>query len=158
LYTESVQGVMRNAIAAIPRLVSGELRAPRVLLATFPQEQHGLGLLMAEAILALEGAHCISLGVSAPLGEIAQAANMQDADIVALSFSAAMNANHVLRGLADLRSGLSAHAEIWAGGRCAILYRSPPPAVRVLDLHEIHDALADWRVRQQANAKAKAIP
>ncbi len=59
LYTESVQGVLRNAIASIPH--PGD--SPRVLLTTVPQEPHGLGVLMAEAMFALEGARCVSLGV-----------------------------------------------------------------------------------------------
>ena len=55
LYTEVVQGLLRNAIGSIQRTD----RRPRVLLTTFPQEPHGLGILMAEATFALEGCHCI---------------------------------------------------------------------------------------------------
>ncbi len=62
LYTESVQAVLRNAIASIPH--PGD--SPRVLLTTVPQEPHGLGVLMAEAMFALEGARCVSLGVRTP--------------------------------------------------------------------------------------------
>jgi DNA-binding transcriptional MerR regulator len=154
LYTESVQGLLRNAIATIPRPLSIGPRPPRVLLTTFPQEQHGLGLLMAEAIFALEGAHCISLGLSTPVMEIAQAASAQKADIVALSFSAAMNPNHALQGLGDLRARLSENTEIWIGGRCPLLYRRPPPTARVVELHEIHDLLAEWGTGHGGNAHA----
>lgn len=147
LYTESVQIVMRNAIAGIPRPHSGASVRPRVLLTTFPQEQHGLGLLMAEAVFALEGAYCVSLGVQTPVLEIAQAALAQQADIIALSFSIALNRNQVLEGLADLRSELPPGMEIWAGGRCPVLYRRPPEDIVVLDLPEIHDLLEAWRAR-----------
>ena len=54
MYTESVQAVLRNAIAAMPH--PGD--SPRVLLTTVPQEPHGLGVLMADAMFALEDA-CI---------------------------------------------------------------------------------------------------
>ncbi|MEC4719071.1 MerR family transcriptional regulator [Noviherbaspirillum sp. CPCC 100848] len=147
LYTESVQVVLRNAIAAIPRH-HGAGGQPRVLLTTFPQEQHGLGLLMAEAIFALEGANCISLGVQTPITEIVRAAQTQHADIVALSFSSAMNGNQALEGLRNLRASLPADTEIWIGGGCALLARRPPPDVIVLDLHDLAGQLDGWHRRR----------
>lgn len=144
LYTESIQIVMRNAIASIP--LHAEIAAfPRVLLTTFPQESHSLGLLMAEAIFAIEGARCISLGTQTPITDIALAAEAQSADIVALSFSSAFGANHALEGLQDLRARLPASIEIWAGGRCPVLLRRPPSYLRILDLQDIQAALMSWR-------------
>lgn len=148
LYTESVQIVLRNAIAAIPR-PHGTADRPRVLLTTFPQEQHGLGLLMAEAIFALEGANCISLGVQTPITEIARAAETQHADIVALSFSSAMNGNQALEGLRNLRAALPAETEIWIGGGCALLARRPPSGIMVLDLPDLAGQLEDWQHRHR---------
>ena len=142
LYTEAVQGLLRNAIGAIQR--SGQ--RPRVLLTTFPQEPHGLGILMAEAAFALEGCHCSSLGVQTPVWDIALAAEAQQADIVALSFSSAVNANQALDGLAELRRRLPAAVEIWAGGGCPVLHRRPPAGVMALrQLDEIAPALQRWR-------------
>ena len=57
--------MLRGAIATIPSST-----ARRVLLTTFPQEPHGLGVLMAEAMFALEGACCVPLGVHTPVREI----------------------------------------------------------------------------------------
>jgi DNA-binding transcriptional MerR regulator/methylmalonyl-CoA mutase cobalamin-binding subunit len=149
LYTESMQVVLRNAISNIP----GPGRSPRVLLTTFPQEPHGLGLLMAEAILALEGCRCLSLGVQTPIYDIAMAASAQRAEIVGLSFSASMNPNHVLDGLTELRAKLAFEVEIWAGGQCPILQRRPPPDVRVIaGLAGIHEALRAWRTKHAAGA------
>lgn len=145
LYTEAVQGMLRNAIGSMPR---GSQR-PRVLLTTFPHEPHGLGILMAEAIFVLEGSHCISLGVQTPVWDIALAAEAQRADIVALSFSAAVNANHALDGLGELRGKLPATVEIWAGGACPVLHRRPPHGVRTLrTLDDIAPALLHWRQAQ----------
>lgn len=155
LYTESVQIVMRNAIASIPQHHHDVEITPRVLLTTFPQEQHGLGLLMAEAIFALEGARCISLGVQTPIMEIARAAETQKVDIVALSFSASMNGNHMAEGVRDLRAKLRPRCEIWAGGGCAALERRPPSELLVLDLSDIGVALADWRNKHRS---AGSIP
>lgn len=152
LYTESVQIVMRNAISSIPAAPTraGMPMRPRILLTTVPNEPHGLGLLMSEAILTLEGASCISLGVQTPITEIAKAAQVQSADIVALSFSASVRPAYVLESLSDLRAELPGSTEIWGGGRSAVLVRRPPATVRVLNLHELRDALDDWR-RRNAN-------
>jgi len=155
LYTESIQIVMRTAIASIPLTHEQMETRPRVLLTTFPQEQHSLGLLMAEAIFALEGARCISLGVQTPITEIVKAAETQKADIVALSFAASMNGNQMVEGVRDLRARLAAHVEIWAGGACAALHRRPPPELHVLDLPDIGQELLEWRARSDASVTAQ---
>lgn len=142
LYTEAVQGVLRGAIAAIPH--PGD--APRVLLTTVPQEPHGLGVLMAEAVFALEGARCISLGVRTPVVEIVQGATSQGIDIVALSFTPVVHAYQVGQSLQELRDGLPATTEVWAGGSNPVLRRRPPAGVRVLaELADIGPAVSAWR-------------
>jgi methanogenic corrinoid protein MtbC1 len=121
VYTEAVQVVLREAIAAVPE--ADIAQRPTVLLATVPGEPHGLGLLMAEAILALEGCACVSLGVQTPLWDIAKAASAFQADIVALGFTGCLNPNQVVDGLAELRSKLPAAVRIWAGGTAPVLHR-----------------------------------
>jgi len=144
LYTESMQVVLRSAISTIPQ--PGE--RPRVLLTTFPSESHGLGLLMAEALLALEGCRCVSLGTQTPVWDIVLAATSQHIDIVALSFSSVMNPNQVVDGLNELRAKLPHSVEIWAGGQCPILQRRPPADIHVLqELPDLHKALLNWRIR-----------
>ena len=143
LYTESIKVVLRAAIATVPR----QAGSPRILLTTFPKEEHGLGLLMAEAVLALEGAHCVSLGVETPVPDIVRAAASQQADIVALSFSAAYATNGVLDGLAELRATLPGNVEVWAGGSAMALLRRPPDDVCIMpDLDAIGDTLTAWRL------------
>lgn len=143
LYTEAMQGVLRTAIGSIP---SSAASRPRVLLTTFPAEPHGLGLLMAEAVLALEGCRCSSLGVQTPIRDIALAAAAQRADVVALSFSAGSNARGAIEGLAELRGRLPAPIELWAGGGCVALRRRAPAGVRVVgDLAAIGAEVARWR-------------
>jgi DNA-binding transcriptional MerR regulator/methylmalonyl-CoA mutase cobalamin-binding subunit len=142
LFTESMQVVLRNAISTIPK--PGD--RPRVLLTTFPSEAHGMGLLMAEALLTLEGCRCISLGTQTPIWDIVLAATSQQIDIVALSFSPVMNPNLVLEGLSDLRQKLPRQVQIWAGGRCPVLLRRPPPEIRVLvELSDLTRAVSDWK-------------
>ena len=96
---------------------------PRVLLSTFPGEPHGMGLLMAEAVLRLDGCHCVSLGTQTPLWDIALAAQANRADVVGLSFTGCMNPNHIVDGLAELRSKLPADTPLWVGGSAPVLHR-----------------------------------
>ncbi len=149
LYTESIQVILRNAINTIP----APGKRPRILLTTFPQEPHGIGLLMAESMFALEGARCLSLGVQTPIWDIVLAATTQHTDVVALSFSACLNPNQVVEGLSDLRAKLPKSMQIWAGGSCPALQRRPVRDVRVLaSLNEIQPALAEWRLAHGAAA------
>src|SRR6185436_7166673 len=80
LYTEQLQVALRTAINAFPR----QPGSPTVLLTTFPAEQHGLGLLMVEALLVPEGVQCVSLGPQTPLDDIRRAAVAHGAQILAL--------------------------------------------------------------------------
>lgn len=146
LYTESIQVILRNAINAIPLAGADQAARPRILLTTFPQEGHGLGVLMAEALFTLEGGRCLSLGVQTPIRDIVLAATAQQADLVALSFSSALSAGAVLDGLVELRAELPASIEIWAGGSSPALHRRAPQGVRTLrTLEAIAPALAEWR-------------
>ena len=154
LYTESLTVVMRSAIFAMPQANSSNAGAPRIMLTTLPQERHGLGLLMAEAMCVAEGAHCISLGVQTPLLDIVEAARVQRVDIIALSFSVAMNPRQALDGLAELHTRLAGGAELWAGGGNAALKRRRPPYVRVFALADITGAIAEWRMRHATGASA----
>jgi hypothetical protein len=143
LYTELLQRVMRHAIFTLAP--APDAAGPRVLLTTLPQERHGLGLLMAEALCAAQGADCVSLGVQTPLVDIVEAARHQQADIVALSFSAAVNPRQALEGLNGLRLALPASVALWAGGSNAALRRRAPADFSVLGLADIGPAIAGWR-------------
>ncbi|MDD2713237.1 MAG: MerR family transcriptional regulator [Simplicispira sp.] len=144
LYTECLTGVLRQTIASIaPPQGRG---APRVLLTTVPQEPHGLGLLMVEALLALEGCHCLSLGPQTPLADIARAAQVHGADIVALSFTAVQAAPTVLAALRALRRQLPPGTALWVGGQCPVLYQRPLPGVLpVQDIAALPAEVARWR-------------
>ncbi|MGE5639775.1 MAG: MerR family transcriptional regulator [Clostridia bacterium] len=112
LFSEQLESLLRSA--GTP--AHAEAEGPAVLLATLPGEQHRLGLLMLEALLAGEGAACIPLGTQTPVAEIALAAQASRVAVVALSFSAAFPRRAALRGLAELRARLPASIAVWAGG------------------------------------------
>jgi methanogenic corrinoid protein MtbC1 len=149
LYAEILQGVLRSALAQLPRPEPG--RGPRVLLTTFPGEPHGLGLLMAEVLFALEGAECVSLGVQTPIWNIVLASQALHIDIVALGFTGCMNPNHVVEGLVELRSKCSPTTDIWTGGAAPVLHRRGVPGVEALSsLRDISEHVAAWRAAHQA--------
>ena len=119
LYTEVVQGTLRHAMVAL----QPPARPPRVLLTTLPGEQHGLGLLMAECFMVLEGCNTVPLGVQTPIPDLVNAVAAAQADVVALSFTAAQNPRDVRAALDQLRELLPPDVEIWAGGACPALYK-----------------------------------
>lgn len=153
LYAEAVQGVLRARLAHQRAAASQSQSHPRVLLATFPDELHGLGLLMAEAMLAEAGCQVLSLGTRVPLQQIAAAARAFRADVVGLSFCASMNPTHVVRGLEQLRGELEAEVAIWAGGSSPVLARHRIEGVRpVPHIGEVHALVAAWREEREAVA------
>lgn len=111
LFTEVAVRLLRQAIAAVP---PGD--GATILLTTAPDEPHGLGLLMVESLLVLQGARCINLGTQLPLLEIVRAAQAYRAGVVGLSFSSAFNTRRIPDLLRQLRSELAADVELWAGG------------------------------------------
>jgi MerR family transcriptional regulator, light-induced transcriptional regulator len=144
VYTETLQTLLRHALADMPRAQAQD--RPRVLLGTFAHEPHGLGLLMAQALLSLEGCYCVSLGPQTPLADIAMAAAAYKVDVVALSFTATLSLNYVLGGLAELRSNLGPQRAIWAGGQCPAIHRRQIEGVLVLEsLEQLPQAVAQWR-------------
>lgn len=141
LFTELSERLLRQAIAALPPGRQG----PRVLLTTTPGEQHMLGLLMVEALWALEGATCIPLGSEMPLQEIVHAAAAHRVDVVALSFSVAFGQRGLPGLLAQLREMLPAGVEAWVGGSGVERIAPPAGVTRISSLVQCIDALADWR-------------
>ena len=142
LYSDCVYQVVRSAIQHMQKKVRAE--APQVLLTTFPQEHHGLGLLMAHAMFALQRCPTVSLGVRLPIGQIVAGARAYRADLVGLSFTPTINASHVLRGLEELRGMLPAAVRIWAGGSNAALSRGGIAGVRFVgDVRAIPHLLAE---------------
>jgi DNA-binding transcriptional MerR regulator len=149
LFTEQLQSVLRQAISQAPAAGG----APRVLLSTLPGEQHGLGLLMAEAACTLEGAESVSLGLQTPVSELVAAVLAKRADVLALSVSAGYPAAALQEAVGSLRRALLPAVELWCGGAGATRLKRPPSGVRSFnDLAGIGQALAEWRGARAAAA------
>jgi len=143
LFTELTKRLLRQAIAALP----GGSRSPRILLTSVPDEQHVLGLLMVEALFALEGAECIPLGTQMPLLEIGRAAVAHRADIVALSFSLAFPQRQIPGLLQQLRLVLPPETGLWVGGG-GVARVAKMEGVRLLsEFDAAVRGLAEWRAQ-----------
>jgi DNA-binding transcriptional MerR regulator/methylmalonyl-CoA mutase cobalamin-binding subunit len=142
LYTEQLQVALRGAVSALPR----QNGLPRILLTTVPGEQHGIGLLMVDALVSPEGAQCISLGTQTPFEDIRRAALAHKAHVVALSFSMAYPLRQVGEALAALRRQLPPAVALWAGGEVTRRLRKSLPGVQLIaDIGDTLGALKSWR-------------
>lgn len=112
-------------ISKLPRATA----KPRLLLATLPGEEHTLGLLMLDAILAARGMACVNLGSEVPMDQIGQAAQQFKADIVGLTFSGSYPYAHIRAELQELREHLPDKVQVWAGGEGVRRLRKLPDGV-----------------------------
>jgi methylmalonyl-CoA mutase cobalamin-binding subunit len=157
LFSEAVQAVLRESIAALDLAPGHETGAPRVLLTTLAQEQHQLGLLMAECFFALERCERIALGLNMPLAEILASATHYRVDIVALSISPYAAAREVGEQLERLRDQLPAGVELWIGGGWTqgARRRLPAGVQRVLSAAQVGAGVARWRTLHASDGRAR---
>lgn len=142
LYTEELQTLIRQNIGNLQAAIT----APRIMLATAPEEIHTLGLLMVEALLRLERVDAVSFGAQMPIRDIVQAAQKHKMDIVVLSFSAAFPANRAIEFLEELRFRLPLSIQIWAGGAGLRNSRRQIEEVQLMsDLQSLRNAATQWR-------------
>jgi methylmalonyl-CoA mutase cobalamin-binding subunit len=123
---------------------------PKVVLATLTGESHALGILMAEAVMASLGMHCIQLGADTPALEVAEAAGETGADIVALSFSGYFPRRSMVRAVTALRAALPPAAALWIGGDGVPGAGALVAGIDTFDsLEAIEPALRRWRARHK---------
>lgn len=144
LFSEALTDILREACLS----ASNADGHPRILMTTPPGENHVLGLRMAEAVLALDGACCINVGPELPAAELAVAADRLRVDIVALSLSLAFPERSAAAFLRELRKLLPDTVEIWVGGMGANRGNLSVPGVRfVPDISTAEEALKHFAAR-----------
>lgn len=150
LFTEIVQSVLREAIAAVDAVGRNTRERPRVLLTTTSNELHGLGLLMAECHFALECCERFLLGTSTPTSDILHAIRQLRIDVLALSFSAYASRKDVVDNLKQLSEQLPDGVEIWVGGAAANAHGRALPhrVVLMRQAGEISAQVRAWRQRK----------
>ena len=154
LFTETLQTVLREAIASVDASGQTLQQSPRVLLTTTPGEQHGLGLLMAECHFALESCTRFVLGTSTPIVDIVLAARQLRIEVLALSFSAYASRRDLIDSLQQLRDQLPDDLQIWVGGAAAAQHaRALPKGVMLMRRPaDVSLQVRAWRDRQAPGA------
>ena len=154
LFTETLQSVLREAIASVDASGQTLQQSPRVLLTTTPGEQHGLGLLMAECHFALESCTRFVLGTSTPIVDIVLAARQLRIEVLALSFSAYASRRDLIESLQQLRDQLPAELQIWVGGAAAAQHARALPKGVVLMRRpaDVSLQVRAWRHQQTPGA------
>ena len=121
---------------------------PNILFSLPPGENHLLGLLMIEAVMAERGVTTINIGSHIPLNNLKLAAISCKSDVVALSFSFAYPARDVLPTLLHFRRLLPLNIQIWAGGAGISVIRKKPKGVKMFyDLDEAVFALSEISIK-----------
>ncbi len=144
LCSEALSGLLRAALAQAGH--NDGLQIPRVLLTTLPPEAHTLGLLMAEALLTIEGCACTNLGAQTPQRDLVMAADAHQAQVVAVSFTAAANAHQAVKSLGELRRALPPDVALWVGTPLPAIARRVGPRIQVFSNYVvIASAVAQWR-------------
>lgn len=153
LFSELTTRMLRQAIASLPTTTG----SPRIVLTTVSNEAHGLGLLMAEALLALNGAECIPLGTQLPLSEIQGAAVAHRADVVALSFSSFYPQRKIPGLLLRVRQMLAPDVALWVGGGAVQRLPSVPGVNFLYPLDAVLEQLELWRASHPLVVAGAAI-
>ena len=106
--------------------------APRVLLATLPNERHGLGLEMIEVYLAVSQITPRLLGVDTPAEQIVKAAHSHAVDAVGLLVTGASDLKATAKHINWMLAELPRRVPIWIGGGAAAEVKLDDAAVRVV--------------------------
>lgn len=117
---------------------------PKVLLTTIPNESHSIGITMAESILSLNGAECLSLSAETPLDEIVKTAIISQSNIIGLSFSGHIAKNLEETSLVEIKKILPKTIDIWIGGNFS---GTKIDGIEYLHLEDIKEKLANWRIK-----------
>jgi cobalamin-dependent methionine synthase I len=115
-----------------------------VILATLPNEIHGLGLQIAALEIAIAGRSVRVLGPQLPPQEIVSAAETLNAAAVGLSMSVFASADETVRDLGIIREALPPSIEVWVGGAgSADLPHLPDGVKTVTTLDDLDRAVND---------------
>ena len=139
-YTEA----MRQALYARLAKMRPSSAKPRVLITTPPGELHGLGVMGLQVALAVQGAHCVSLGTQMPALEVVRTTLDMDIGVVAISISECLAPDVALSYLNSLRQALAVDCRVWAGGRGSLAVVARLPA-GVEHFHSVAQALTAWQ-------------
>jgi DNA-binding transcriptional MerR regulator len=109
-----------------------ENRESPVVLATPPGEQHGLALLMTEAILLTRDIPSLNLGAQIPIPQLALVAKKTGARAIGISLSASFPARKIRPLLDELLEDTPESMDILVGGAAISHLKRVPKRVRLI--------------------------
>jgi DNA-binding transcriptional MerR regulator len=109
-----------------------EDRSKPVILATLQGEQHGIGLLMTEAILLTRGIPSLNLGTQIPIPQLTLVARKADARAIGLSFSASFPARKIRPLLNELLDATPESLDLLVGGAGTACIKRVPARIRLV--------------------------
>jgi DNA-binding transcriptional MerR regulator len=107
-------------------------RSKPVILATLPGEQHGIGLLMTEAILLTREIPSLNLGTQIPIPQLALVAAKADARAIGVSFSASFPARKIRPLLSELLEATPDSLDLIVGGAGTAHIKRVPERIRLI--------------------------
>ncbi len=111
-FSEILEDELRRLRAPLEAATKGR----PVVIASLPNELHGLGLQIAALAIVTAGRNVRVLGPHLPVEEIVQAAKALDASAVGLSVSIFSEPEETAREITAVRERLPDHVALWIGG------------------------------------------
>jgi DNA-binding transcriptional MerR regulator len=142
-FSEVLEDELRGLRAPLEAAAKGR----PVVIASLPNELHGLGLQIAALAIVATGRRVRVLGPHLPVEEIVQAAIALDASAVGLSVSIFVEPKETAREITAVRERLPEGVGLWIGGAGSTMLKSPPAGVEITesldDLDRVLMQLAD---------------
>ena len=126
-FSEVLEDELRGLRAPLEAAAKGR----PVVIASLPNELHGLGLQIAALAIVTSGRSVRVLGPNLPAGEIVQAAKSLDASAVGLSVSIFADPKETKREISAMRENLPSGLGLWIGGAGATTLKSLPAGVEI---------------------------
>ena len=139
-FSEVLEDELRRLRAPLQSAAKGR----PVVVASLPNELHGLGLQVAALAISGAGRSVRVLGPHLPVEEIVQAAKALDAIAVGLSVSIFAEPDETAREIAAVRERIPKETAVWIGGGGSSLLKNLPSGITTLaTLDELDRALTD---------------
>ena len=126
-FSEVLEDELRRLRAPLETAAKGR----PVVIASLPNELHGLGLQIAALAIVTAGRGVRVLGPHLPVEEIVQAAKSLDASAVGLSVSIFAEPEETAREIKALREGLPAKIAVWIGGAGSTTQGNLPDGIEI---------------------------
>ncbi len=128
------------------------LNTPTVILTTLSNENHTIGLKMANAIFIDSGFRTLYAGSSLPITEIISCCNIHSPNILALSITANSPAKTTTALIQELRKALPQSTELWLGGPgCGQLKKVPKNTLIFTRAEEIYSESRRFFVQEASS-------